>query len=194
MTVKSLYNSGRRFTVVFSPQFSGTKNSPPLLSDSASSETHMSNSSLVGTAGQNLLAPTASTSSVFGVLAITAKDWRSTAVIGIGGAFLHAGITEDVPVFMKQTSLWPQYVTVISHSLHGQPNCCLSLLCILCPALSYLVHRILLYCTILYCSNDSSNTIRLAYNDLYYIHHLDWLQCITVGREEEQIILHSSEQ
>ena len=50
---------------------------------------------------ENLSAPTAPTCGVFTVLAIAAKEKQRTAVIDIGGAFLHADMNTGVTVHMR---------------------------------------------------------------------------------------------
>jgi Reverse transcriptase (RNA-dependent DNA polymerase) len=61
---------------------------------------HMQDKSLY----DDLSAPTASASGVFTVLAIAAKEERLTAVIDIGGAFLHASMNTEIPVYMRLDS------------------------------------------------------------------------------------------
>ena len=65
---------------------------------------------------EDLSAPTASTCSVFTVLAIAAREQRHTAVIDIGGAFLHAEMTGDVPVFMRLDTLMTRMLVELDGS------------------------------------------------------------------------------
>ena len=65
---------------------------------------------------EDLSAPKASTCSVFGVLAIAAKQGRCTAVIDIGGAFLQAKMTGEVAVYMRLDRLMTAMLTQLDAS------------------------------------------------------------------------------
>ena len=58
---------------------------------------HMQNRDLY----EDLSAPTVATASVFTVLAIAAAENRSIAAVDIGGAFLHADMSDDINVHMR---------------------------------------------------------------------------------------------
>lgn len=60
---------------------------------------------------EDLSAPTASTCSVFAVLAVAAKENRHSAVIDIRGAFLHASMSGQVQVHMRLDKLMSRMLT-----------------------------------------------------------------------------------
>ena len=61
----------------------------------------------------DLSSPTASTSGVFTVIAIAAHERRHSAVVDIGGAFLHADMTTGVKVHMRLDRTMSDFIVVL---------------------------------------------------------------------------------
>jgi hypothetical protein len=72
----------------------------------------------------DLSSPTASTSSVFTIIAIAAHEKRGVAVVDIGSEFLNAKMQKGVPVYMRLDKIMSEYLIRIKpkYAEFGEPN------------------------------------------------------------------------
>ena len=105
-----------RLNTITSLMFLKTKNSPDGKFDKYKARLVASGNQQNKTLYEDLSSPTASTSGVFTVIAIAAHENRLSAVVDIGGAFLHADMTKGISVHMSLDRTMSDFVVQLDET------------------------------------------------------------------------------